>query len=124
VTAGKTVPVIDDEELVHETLSAFLETSGFEVFEADDGRSGMRQFEKQPTDLVLCDIIMEDMDGIETIQALKARAPEVKVIAITGGSQMTGMDYLEFARQLGADAVLKKPFKRDKLIETINGLDG
>jgi CheY-like chemotaxis protein len=116
--------VIDDEELVHETLSAFLETSGFEVFEADDGRSGMRQFEKQPTDLVLCDIIMEDMDGIETIQALKARAPEVKVIAITGGSQMTGMDYLEFARQLGADAVLKKPFKRDKLIETINGLDG
>lgn len=124
MTAGKTVPVIDDEELVHETLSAFLETSGFEVFEADDGRSGMRQFEKQPTDLVLCDIIMEDMDGIETIQALKARAPEVKVIAITGGSQMTGMDYLEFARQLGADAVLKKPFKRDKLIETINGLDG
>lgn len=118
----KKILVIDDDAAVRESLSDCLAMDGFEVLSAPNGREGLRICEESSPDVVLTDIVMPDMDGIEVVQALRDLHPACKVIAMSGGWRLGTSDFLRIAKSLGADATLAKPFDLDVLAATISSL--
>jgi len=113
--------VIDDEELVRYSLKRVLEGAGFDVTEAGDGDQGLKAVEAQSFDLVITDIIMPNKEGIETVIDLKRLRPDLKVVAMSGGGRTRNLDYLNVAREFGADEVLAKPFSEDELLAVVRG---
>jgi CheY-like chemotaxis protein len=111
--------VIDDDPLVRISVRAVLEGAGHSVTDADNGRSGLVQFKASRFDAVITDIIMPDMEGIETIRAIRALDPKVPVLAMSGGGRAGSADVLKSARALGADHVLHKPFEEDELLAAL-----
>ena len=108
------VLVIDDESMMRLTISAYLEDSGFHVFEATDGREGVEQFMRHRPDIVLTDLRMPGMDGMEVIAAIKAHSPTTPIIVITGtGDTLAQNDSFS----LGACNCLFKPFNDLCLLE-------
>ena len=70
--------IIDDEAALRQTIRLMLEEAGHTVTEAEDGRTGLRRLGEEPADVVLSDIIMPEMEGIETIRELRARRDGLK----------------------------------------------
>jgi len=106
-----TILVIDDNPSVRECLQIVLESHGFQVVLANNGRQGVAAFRDAAPDVVLTDILMPEQDGIETIRAIRGEFPDAKIIAMSGKSAVGETDYLTIARKLGADATLLKPFE-------------
>jgi len=75
---------IEDEALVRDGIVAFLQDSGFAMLEADDGPSGLGVFRQQHPDVVLCDLRLPGMDGLEVLSAITAESPETPVIVVSG----------------------------------------
>ena len=75
-----TILVIDDDEQIRPLLTMVLETSGYTVFGAQDGREGLRLFYEHQPDLVITDLIMPEKEGIETIKELVDSSPGVKIL--------------------------------------------
>ena len=73
-------------------------------------------------DVVVTDILMPEKDGIELLMELRERAPDLPVIAISGGGRISSLNYLETASAMGAVAVFNKPFNEKFLIEKIESL--
>jgi CheY-like chemotaxis protein len=117
-----TVLIVDDEKLIRRTLRQMLEKAGYDVIEASDGLQALEIFTQNQPDLMICDIIMPNMEGIETLRTVKKINPDIKVIVISGGARTGNLNYLSVAEKLGADAVLDKPFGSKKLIETIKSI--
>ena len=117
VTFMPKVLVIDDIEFTRTTISRMLIRNGYDVVEAANGREGIAFFHKHKPDLVLTDILMPEMEGLETIKSLVEISPKLPVIAITGS---TDTPFLDVALKLGATCGLYKPFKQDELIETVS----
>ena len=113
--ATQTVLVIDDEAIVRLTLARMLEAAGYRVLNAANGTEGLQVFAREHVDLVICDIIMPDKEGIETIGAIRCKNRTVKIIAMSGGGRTGSDDFLEKAARLGADRTLSKPFGREEL---------
>ena len=111
--------VIDDEELVRFSLRTALETEGYDVIEAENGKAAARPLDEYQFDLVITDIVMPEKEGIETIIDLKQTYPNLKIIAITGGGINYYRDYLESASLFGADDVLQKPFPDEELLRSV-----
>jgi DNA-binding response OmpR family regulator len=112
--ATKTVLIIDDETLVRATVARMVEREGHRVLQASNGVEGLNIFSRERVDLVVCDIIMPEKEGIETIGELRRKNPTLKIIAISGGGRTENVDFLGMAQRLGADYVLAKPFGRDE----------
>ena len=108
-----TVLVVDDEHAVRESIRMILEYEKYEVRFAQDGRSALEALRGGPADLVLLDIKMPGMDGIEVLQEIRRQWPLVPVIMISGHG--TGETASEAAR-LGAYEFLPKPPDRDRLL--------
>ena len=109
--------VIDDEEMLRRTL---LERAGHTVVEAEDGKHGLAQFEVQRPDLVLTDIIMPNCEGVETIGEMRRQAPDLPIIAMSGGGSRGGDLFLTLAEQLGASATLSKPIRQAELVAAVD----
>lgn len=116
--------VVDDDELVRETLVGYLRTSGFRVTSAFDGEQALEKLKAEPVDLVLTDLIMPNREGIETIVELRRQHTPVKIIAISGGGRTGDVDFLQMASMLGADGVLRKPFSRAELVRKVHEVLG
>jgi DNA-binding NtrC family response regulator len=113
--------LVDDDEMVRNTLRTVLRRAGHEVAVAQNGREALRRVEQDGAyDLVITDILMPEMEGIETILALKRRDPESKVIAISGGGRTGNVEFLKMAQRLGAVATLCKPFGVEQLLTSID----
>ena len=102
--------VIDDDDELRSLLRVALEMAGHQVQEAADGGQGIKALSQHPADLILCDIIMPDKEGLETIRELRRRFPEVKIVAMSGGALGGKLDFLPVAKKFGATRILKKPF--------------
>jgi DNA-binding response OmpR family regulator len=116
--------LIEDDQPLRRALRIFLEKSGYAVSEAGNGREGLRIFGVQPVDLVVTDLIMPEMEGLETIRALRKTKQAVPIVAISGGGRIDSRSYLEYARSLGADCVLDKPLDFNEMAGRIAGLLG
>lgn len=111
--------VVDDEVLVRKLLDKALSRAGYEVDLATNGKEGVQRYADQPADAVIMDLIMPEQEGMETIVALRRMAPDVKIIAITGGGRVGAEDYLHVARTLGASRCLPKPIDLDRLRQAL-----
>lgn len=118
----KRILVIDDEEQICEMLHKKLESVGYEVEDAANGKDGIKLHKENPFDLIISDIFMPEKEGLETIRELRKEYPELKIIAITGGYSSGPEELLNVARMLGANYTFPKPFKLKEVVETINKL--
>lgn len=109
--------VVDDEAYIRKTLSDLLADEGFEVSNASNGYEALKSIEKELPDLVLLDIWMPGIDGIETLKEIKKLAPELPVVMITGHGTF---DTAVTATKYGAYDFIEKPLSIDKVIITIN----
>jgi CheY-like chemotaxis protein len=116
--------IIDDEEIVIRYLQSLLQKEGYQIFIAPNGKEARRIYEESALDLVITDILMPEMDGIEVIRDLRKRNGAIKILAVSGGGQTGRLDFLSVARNLGADKILHKPFTNTELITAISELLG
>jgi two-component system response regulator (stage 0 sporulation protein F) len=111
----QTILIIEDHTSVRLLLARVLEEAGYQVFEAANGRQGLDQFRAQPVDLVITDLEMPEMTGLEVILELTRAFLDVKVIAMSGRS----VDDLSKATLLGARQTLTKPFDLPTLLHAV-----
>jgi two-component system chemotaxis response regulator CheY len=111
--------VIDDDAGVRETIRQTLDGHPYEVISAENGERGLSVCRSTPPDLVITDIVMPTMEGLQTIRELRRQRPALPIIAISAGSRGGRHDFLEIARQLGAWETLGKPFDPDELVARI-----
>ncbi|EPK9079287.1 two-component system response regulator RssB [Pseudomonas aeruginosa] len=103
-----TLLIIDDDEVVRESLAAYLEDSNFKVLQALNGLQGLQIFESEQPDLVICDLRMPQIDGLELIRRIRQTASETPIIVLSGAGVMS--DAVE-ALRLGAADYLIKPLE-------------
>ncbi|WP_263142721.1 two-component system response regulator RssB [Pseudomonas sp. RIT-PI-AD] len=103
-----TLLIIDDDEVVRASLAAYLEDSGFHVLQASNGLQGLQVFEREHPDLVVCDLRMPQVDGLELIRRIGEMESETPVIVVSGAGVMS--DAVE-ALRLGAADYLIKPLE-------------
>jgi DNA-binding NtrC family response regulator len=115
----KSILVIDDDPLVGKTVQKMLSVDSWDVRLANSGRDALEQISKQAPDLVVTDIIMPDMEGLEIIVTLQKSNPQIRIVAVSGSGRLNEVDYLEYAEKLGAYATLTKPFRREELLSIV-----
>lgn len=111
--------LIDDDEVLRRALARLLERHGFSVREASNGLEGLKLMRELPAPLVVTDLIMPEMEGIETIRHLRRMYPATRIVAISAGGTIGPKCYLAVAKQLGADRTLAKPFKPERLLRMV-----
>jgi len=112
----KNILVVDDESSIRESLSGILRDEGYEVSVATDGVMALKKVEEDPPDLIFLDIVMPGIDGLETLQKLKERFPEIYVIIISAyGTIETAVKALKY----GAFDFIEKPLSLDKVVLTV-----
>ncbi len=112
----ESILIVDDDAEVRHVLRAILESAGYQVAEADNGRLALSECKRQHYDLMITDLVMPDQEGIETIKLARKTYPDLKIIAISGAF---GGEYLRIAQLLGADVALPKPLKMDALLDAV-----
>jgi DNA-binding NtrC family response regulator len=116
-TPMATILVIDDQEPVRSLLRLVLEGAGHEVLEAPNGHLGLGLYRERSADLVITDIVMPEMNGLELILELTRNFLNVKVIAISGGLESEGP--LNVAKLLGARQTFQKPLDMEQLLSAV-----
>ena len=126
--------IIDDESDVRDSIAKVLTREGHAVLTAEGARSGLEILAENQVDVLVTDIIMPGMDGVQAIRQVKTVKPEVKIVAISGGGNF-GLDsyqpnaitttaFLQAAADAGADRILTKPFERAELIDCVASVLG
>lgn len=115
---SKTVLVVDDDPHIRALARSVLEKHGYFVSEAHNGAAALSLLEDDQVQLILSDVFMPDMDGIEFLQALNRRRACPPVVSMSGG--FAGMDLLPSTRLLGVSATLSKPFQVDDLVAVVH----
>jgi DNA-binding response OmpR family regulator len=121
-TDAPTALVIDDDEAVLEAIAQLMASLGFRVVKAGDGLEGVEAFRQETPAVVLTDIVMPNQDGIGAILQMRRIRPDVKIVAMSGLFDPRHGSYLNMARELGADAILVKPFRYEELMEVLCGI--
>ena len=104
--------VIEDDKIHQRIIREILHAHGHEVMAAEDGKKGLRLQLDHDFDLVITDILMPGMEGIETVRELRRVHPSLKIIAISAFTA----GYLEAALKFGAMEALEKPYDPDQLV--------
>jgi two-component system response regulator (stage 0 sporulation protein F) len=112
-----TILIIDDEEMMRVLLRSTLKGAGYEVVEAANGRQGLELYRRRPTDLVITDILMPEMNGLDMILELTRYFLDAKVIAISGEGGEKNV--LDVAKLLGARRTFQKPFSMLELLDAV-----
>jgi DNA-binding response OmpR family regulator len=108
--------VIDDEASIRDLCARILARAGFVVTTASSGEDGLAQLAREPVDLVVTDIRMPGLSGLDVLERAKATLPHLRVILITGfGTPQT----LARAQHAGADRILTKPFNPAELVTAV-----
>ncbi|MFG1691112.1 response regulator [Gemmatimonadota bacterium] len=107
--------IVDDEMTDRMLERSFLEEAGHELLTATDGRAALSIYHAQPIDLVITDIMMPHLNGLDLIFEIRQTDPDARIIAISGVSS----DHLERAAERGAIETLFKPVSRDDLLDAV-----
>ena len=113
------VLIIEDEEILRESILNILETNGFSTIEAGDGQNGVRLAKEQIPDLILCDIRMPELDGYEVLKALRQDplTASIPLLFLTAENIQNVRDQGE---ALGVNGYLTKPFSTAQLLQAIS----
>lgn len=113
---SQSILLVDDEDLIRKSLANQIEQEGYDIATAACGKEGLQKFEEAHFDLLLLDLALPDMSGLDILKRVKLSRPETAVIIITGyGDMSTAIDALRH----GADEYLLKPCNRDELLHHI-----
>lgn len=118
------VLIIEDDQSMRRALRLTFEKMNHEVLEAADGRSGLEVCQVRPIDLVITDLIMPGMEGVETIRAIRRLKKDLPIIAISGGGRGSPDNYLKIAQTFGVNQVFAKPFEFNDLATAAAGFLG
>jgi DNA-binding NtrC family response regulator len=116
----KSILVVEDDDAYRRSLEQILTKSGFATVEAANGREALSIYNPETFDAVVLDLIMPDVEGIETLTKLRRASPDIRVLAISGGGQIGAKDYLDMASKLGAKETLAKPFTAEAFIGALH----
>ena len=116
------VLIIDDDVSFRESLAKHLVHAGYDVQQASSGDLGISTFERNPTDVVVVDIFMPGQGGLQTIDRMRRRWPQARIVAISGAKSVGAMDVKGHALALGADRFLEKPFEATTLVTLVAAL--
>jgi CheY-like chemotaxis protein len=119
---AKRILVIDDEPSALDLLQRILEGEGYAVEVACNGLEGVELFRLQPCDLVISDMVMPVKDGLQTILELRDMAPNLPVVAISGGGVISKERYLTVAGYLDNVMTIAKPFTIEAIVKAVAGL--
>ncbi|MEO5340405.1 MAG: response regulator [Magnetococcus sp. MYC-9] len=112
--------VVDDDEIMRTFLVAILRYVGYTVTESDNGLSGLKRLQTDPADLVITDIFMPEMDGLDLLTEILRNHPDSKIIAISGGYRaMNAQLTLKMAQGLGAIDIIAKPFQTSAVLKQV-----
>ncbi len=124
--------LIDDEKDVRDSVAQVLSRAGYRVETTDNAEMGLAMLEENDFDLLISDIIMPCIDGVQAIKAVREKNKKMKILAISGGGNfglkdykpkaITTAAYLQAAADAGADSILTKPFTRAELEELVSNL--
>ena len=118
--------LVDDNDAYRKMLRQMLSALGYDVVEARNGVEALKLEHHLPCDVILTDLVMPEKDGLETIRALRRKDPWLPIVAMSGGSPISGPDRLKMAQVIGANSTLTKPFTADELesvIPSVRGMD-
>lgn len=117
----KRILLLDDDHQVGSLLREMLKSEGYEVVILINGAESIRLLRQEPVDLLITDMLMPDMDGIEVIREARHLLPSLKILAMSGGGiGATPEVYLTLAQQLGVTHTLAKPFSREQLLVVVH----
>jgi DNA-binding NtrC family response regulator len=117
-----TILIIDDDKTIVRLLSDVMRNDGYDIFTASNGKQGIQLLSQYAVDLVITDLIMHEMDGMQVISNIKSYYEDIKIIAISGGGKTGPESYLPLAKIIGANEVIKKPFNINQLRTTVRQL--
>ena len=117
--------IIDDDPQFRQMLVTMLQADNHRVSQAGDGEEGLRQVAQSSPDLIITDILMPKVDGIEFVMELKRQNKAIPVIAVSGGRRSITAEFnLDSAALMGVNETLPKPFSRDDLRRSIKKVLG
>lgn len=119
---SKRVLVVDDEPAIVELVEVLLNGEGFEVTSASNGAEGLQALDRVKPNLIITDIAMPDMEGVEFISKLRKGGVAIPIIAMSGNA--VGMGFLRASRLFGAAETLVKPFRSADLLSLVHRLVG
>ena len=111
--------VIDDDPVLRRVITLALEAAGHSVLRCENGKKAIDFLAHEHADLLITDIIMPEMDGVETVRAALQLRPDLPILAMSGGGSFDPADYLGMAQAFGATAVLPKPFRPADLVAMV-----
>jgi len=111
--------IVDDDTAVRRALRKVLERDGHTLVEAENGRVGLQLMREKPADLVLADLFMPVMDGLEFISKLQQSYPDTRVLAISGSTYERRPRFLEIAGRMGNVRTLTKPVDAEELTAVV-----
>lgn len=122
MTAPPTILIVEDDEVVIGTLNLLLEDEGYRLVVARNGADGRAAYAQSKPDLVITDIIMPNETGIALTASIRRADPAAKIIAMSGSGCIGGNNFLEMAKELGANAAIAKPFDPEELLGVVRSL--
>ena len=114
--------VIDDDLSIQQLFKQFLSGKGHSVSSASDRKEGLHLMKQQRPDLIITDIMMPEMDGLEVVREIRKTYPGLPVIAISGGMRGVSMNFLPHAKKIGACHVFEKPVSLSTLGDAVKEL--
>ncbi|MBU4460831.1 MAG: response regulator [Verrucomicrobia bacterium] len=109
--------VVEDDPFWSSEISTALQSADVEVIHAADGRQALAMARRHPDASMVLDIILPEIDGVEVLQQLRAVAPDMAVLAVTGGGRLGASFYMRLAQTFGAKIQLAKPFTQAQLVD-------
>ena len=117
----QTILVVDDEAEISASLQERLTMEGYHVLTASDGRKGLQAYHEQRVDLVITDVLMPELDGLEVVRSLRRLDTAIPIIVMSGGGDRD-LDFLIEATEFGATRTLSKPFRLEELVLMVHDL--
>ncbi len=119
-----TILVVDNEKLVLDALGDLLQSNGYTVIKAASGRAGVKLYEDHHPDLVVIDVLMPEMGGIEMVRTIRKISPGLKVVALSGGGRLQDPNFLKIVEGLLDAKVIKKPIDNRGFLQTVAAVLG
>ena len=117
----KKILVIDDEADLCASFKERLTIEGYQVLTASDGRKGLQLYHEHSFDLVITDVLMPELDGLEVVRTLRRLSTRLPIIVMSGGGSRD-LDFLVEAKLFGATRTISKPFRPDELVAMVHAL--
>ena len=111
------VLIVDDSALTRRSLRQILETAGCEVAEADNGLDALERYFLDKPDVVLLDLVMRGMYGLEVLQKIRELDPQARIVVVSADIQTSSQD---LAGEAGATAFINKPFDRAEILSALD----